>query len=432
MVRQKPIVVEDIPHNEEINDGILFRISSNDVSYLTHNIHKYPAKFIPHVPRWAIRKYLDAKNGWVLDPFCGSGTTLVEGTINGHNVIGVDIDPLSCLITKVKITPIPRKKLVKSKNELIEAIKKKSDASFKPPTQTHNLEHWFRPEQIGALGKIRECIENFREDKDLYDFFMITFSSIIRKASNADDQSQKTYVSHTLRKTPKPAIPLFLKNLEVYSSRVLEFGRVVRGNNKEKIVLTTDSRNLKGAMKEHNIGKVDIAITSPPYIKALDYIYTQMAEYFWIGDLWGLETQEKQNRYKVNYIGTKQIPAEIYKLVPKTNVAEIDALVSKIKKKDIKHAYITAKFFIDMKNNLKNVHGLLKTNGHYIIVIGNNRVSGYYVPSHLFLMRCAEEAGFKVANYFGYEIRNRYMRFPRNGRGGIIKHDWILDLKKIS
>ena len=430
MAKRKLNVIEDIPHDKEISDGALFRILSNDVSYLTHNIHKYPAKFIPHVPRWAIKKYLGSENQWVLDPFCGSGTTLVEGAISGHNVIGIDIDPLSCLITKVKTTPIPRKKLVKSKKELIEAIKKKSDVSFKPPIR--NLGHWFMPEQIEALGRIRECIENFREDRDLYDFFMITFSSIIRKASNADDQSQKTYVSHTFQKSPKPAGPLFLKNLDIYSSRILEFGKIVKGHNNKRIVCTADSRNLKEVTKAHNIEKVDIAITSPPYIKALDYIYTQMVEYFWIGDLWGLETQEKQNRYKVNYIGTKQVPVEIYKSVPKTNVAEIDALVSKIKKKDVKHAYITAKFFTDMRANLENVYDLLQTNGHYIVVIGNNRVSGYCVPSHLFLMKCAERVGFEVTNYFRYEIRNRYMRFPRNGRGGIIKHDWVLDLEKSS
>lgn len=428
MVNQKPIVVEDIPHDEEISNGTLFSISSNDVSYLTHNIHKYPAKFIPHVPRWAIRKYLKSKNSWVLDSFCGSGTTLVEGMINGQNVIGIDIDPLSCLITKVKTTPIIGKKLVRSKAELIEAIKKKSDASFKPPIS--NLKHWFESEQIRALWQIRKCIENFSEDKDLYNFFMITFSSIIRKASNADNQSQKTYVSHTFRKNPKPAIPLFLKNLDIYSSRILEFSKLIKGNNNEVIILTADSRNIKEVIKEQNIEKVDIAITSPPYIKALDYIYTQMVEYFWIGDFWGLETQKMQNKYKVGYIGTKQVPAEIYKSVPKTNVKEIDALVDKIKRKNIKHAYITAKFFIDMRNNLENVYNLLKRNGHYIVVIGNNNVSGYYVPSNLFLMRCAGEVGFEAANHFGYEIRNRYMRFPRNGRGGIIKHDWILDLKK--
>lgn len=299
---------------------------------------------------------------------------------------------------------------------------------FRPELET--LEHWFNDEAINDLGLLRSIIEEYKDDKNIYDFLIVTFSSIIRKVSNADDQSQKTYVSHTNIKNPPSVLPLFIKRLDLYSNRLTELFEKV---NKDKRVLVAknDSRDLSLFWEKNNLNQADLAITSPPYIKAIDYIYNQMAEYFWIGDLFGLDTQKKQNIYKTEYIGTKQIGAKIYKgKLPKTGIDEIDALVLKIKEKDVKHAYIVAKFFVDMEKSFKEVKNVLKDNSHYILVIGNNSVSGYNIPSHKFLIECAEKIGFKYSNHFGYNIRNRYMRFPRKGRGGIIKEDWVIDFVK--
>ena len=99
------LVKEIIP--AEIEENAILNIVTRDVNTHTHGFHKYPAKFIPQIPKWAIRKYLNGhKNKFILDPFCGSGTTLVEGVVAGYNVIGVDIDLLSVMISKVKTTRV--------------------------------------------------------------------------------------------------------------------------------------------------------------------------------------------------------------------------------------------------------------------------------------------------------------------------------------
>ncbi|MCD4744801.1 MAG: site-specific DNA-methyltransferase [Bacteroidales bacterium] len=86
--------VKEIIPSEIKRDSIL-NIITRDVNTYTHGFHKYPAKFIPHIPKWAIEKYLNGnKRKIILDPFCGSGTTLVESILAGHDVIGIDIDPL--------------------------------------------------------------------------------------------------------------------------------------------------------------------------------------------------------------------------------------------------------------------------------------------------------------------------------------------------
>ena len=101
----------DIPIDLKIpNHGSILVISKSQ-RYLTHLIHKYPAKFIPEYPRWAIQKFAGNKTNLVLDPFCGSGTTNVEAKLAGYDSCGIDVDPLAILLTKVKTTNLNEKKV---------------------------------------------------------------------------------------------------------------------------------------------------------------------------------------------------------------------------------------------------------------------------------------------------------------------------------
>src|ERR687885_1253072 len=80
--------------------------------YTTHGYHPYSAKYIPQIPNYLISNF-SKKNDLILDNFMGSGTTLVESKILGRNAIGVDINPLACLISKVKITNLRKSDLKK-------------------------------------------------------------------------------------------------------------------------------------------------------------------------------------------------------------------------------------------------------------------------------------------------------------------------------
>ncbi len=78
-----------------------FSFSGEDTSYLTHSLHPYPAKFPPQLPKKILEDYA-IKGQTVLDPFCGSGTTLIEARIFGANAIGVDVNGLSVLLSMGK------------------------------------------------------------------------------------------------------------------------------------------------------------------------------------------------------------------------------------------------------------------------------------------------------------------------------------------
>ncbi len=432
----KEIIPTDIEQNSILN------IVTRDVNTHTHGFHKYPAKFIPHIPKWAITKYLNGnKDKNILDPFCGSGTTLVEGVLAGYNTIGVDIDPLSAMISKVKTTRLDEKELKNISEWLVKELNTKKKGIFKPDCET--IEHWFTKDAILKLSIIRTLINQIPEKfgdnkkvKDIQDLLLICFSSIIRKVSNADDESQKTYVSHTKIKEPKEVNSLFLSQLDLFVDRAIKFSLTTSSKTKSKIIVSSSADSLA---KKLNGKKIDLAVTSPPYIKAIDYIYNQMVELFWIGDLFQMQTQTKQNEKKTHYIGNKQISkVEFKNYTPYNTILSIEKLDEKLKevydkdkKNGHKHSYVAFKYFAEMEKHFLEMSKCLTTGTHYVLVVGDSNVSDVFFDTASFLIEIAERNGFRITNKWGYKIKNRFMRFDRKGRGGIIEIDWVLDFERI-
>jgi len=432
-------IKEDIP--QKIEPLTLLNIYSNSITSFTHGFHKYPAKFIPVIPRWAINKYSVSNNNIIIDPFCGSGTTLVEGLLKNQNVIGIDIDPLSALISKVKTTPLLIDHLLIVNNYIQTRIKDTSKGSFIP--KCSNINHWFTSENIVLLSKIRTVIDEIYERfknvpniNDIYDFLLICFSSIIRRVSYADNESQKTYVSHTKIKHPENPINLFTSQLQYFTDRIMLFSSTISRELYSKVIC---KNIIESALEEIENDFIDLAITSPPYIKSIDYLYNQMVELFWIGDLFNLDTQVMQNGYKRLYIGNKNIPIDIYNnfnpYSTQLDIKELDSTIISIfeadKKNGLKHSFITYKYFYDMEKHFTNLYEKLKKNSHYVIVVGNSNVSDHLIKTDKFIIEIAQRNGFKFINEWGYKIKNRYMRFDRKGRGGIILTDWVIDLQKV-
>lgn len=145
--------------------------------------------------------------------------------------------------------------------------------------------------------------------------------------------------------------------------------------------------------------------------------------------LFDLDDQEKLNQYKRNYIGTLKVSSDEYLQMGTTGIWSIDELCERIRTKDKKHAYVVYKYFSDMIAHFKEMRKILIPKGHYVLVVGDSLVSNEPVFVHSLIQDCARACGYETANCFSYEIRNRSMRFPRHGRGGIVRYDWIIDLE---
>ena len=99
--------LDKIPPYNQIKQGEEFELN-HFRGRATHSFFKYPARFIPEIPNWAIRNFTQ-ENHSVLDCFAGSGTSLVEASIEGRKPYAIDSDPLSNLLCKVKTRHITSK-----------------------------------------------------------------------------------------------------------------------------------------------------------------------------------------------------------------------------------------------------------------------------------------------------------------------------------
>lgn len=177
----------EIPVDLPTKNGDRFLFISHDQSFLTHGIHKYPAKFFPELPRWLIKRF-SQEHDVILDPFAGSGTTNVEALLSKRNSVGIDVDPFSRFISKVKVTPLSENALKASQKTLLESIlnydsTQVNDTDF--PIFPYR-DNWFNKEILLELTYLRKKIQQLITNDDIKDFFKVCLSSIIRSVSNAD------------------------------------------------------------------------------------------------------------------------------------------------------------------------------------------------------------------------------------------------------
>ncbi len=414
--------VDELP--EDIEFKSTFEITSNNVSYFTHGFFKYPCKFIPHIPRWAILKYTREKQ-LVLDPFAGSGTSLVEAILNKRDALGVDFDKLSQLLCKTKTCVLTDQEIeyfTKTKHKLFD---RRYESTFNKP-DIHNINHWFPKYNIDQLAILRDRINLvYRTEKNerIRNFLLICFASIIKKCSFADDTSPKPYVSSRFKKKPLSAKEIFIKTCDSYLKRFKDYKDIEIGNS---YIISEDAREINNS--EYN-GKISLAVTSPPYINAFDYVRSLRLENAWLGfygDSNIIDIKKKQ-------VGTETISSKIYtQQIEKHDNKKLDELLNKIYIKDKKRAFVVSKFFEDMDKNFGEINRLLKDRAHYVVVVGESKIKGINVPTHEILIDIAKKSGFNLVNMYSYLIKNRYLRIPRAGRGGLIKKDWVIDLVKIN
>lgn len=420
----------DIPQNQHL------LIISRNQSWLTHGFHRYPAKFFPELPRWAIHKYSEIGQT-VLDPMMGSGTVNVECLLAGRHSFGVDIDAFARLLSRVKTTPLDSARLDRAAQVVLEGLEEMVSGGDETLHRTRAWipefsyrETWFRSFILDELGAIRSLIARVPDAvgqataTPYVDFFHICLSSIIREVSNADNNCTRTVVRQRLNKriVPGMAFRLFKKVLQINVDRMREFVRVfqlVPGETRVHLPEGADARSLPLAHSS-----LDLAVTSPPYINAVDYPRTHQLEMYWL-DLAppGVPLAEA----KRHHIGTEVVRSIDYRELRRTGLPNVDRQVERIFAVDPRRAYIVHRYFVDMERNFQEVRRVLKPGARYVVVVGNNIIRGQEVPTHRYLMDVGARAGLGLETYFASEVIRHYIKVPRKER---ITQDWVLVFRK--
>ena len=300
------------------------RLRRQYTRYSAHGLHEYRGKFNPQMVR-AMTNLLGLTVGdRVWDPFCGSGTVLLEARHQGFNAVGVDISPLAVAIANAKLSAIasaPRtlkqatKMLidrvltdVEGMNEGVpdeEAIQKVVGRRWleRLPCSEY-LVRWF---PLPVLAQFLVILDSISEvvQPSLQDVFRIILSDVVRDVSWQDPGDLRV----RRRKNPAPNYPVseaFVSALTSRVDRVLSAQNHVPVHSGWQSAYLGDSGepcSLNEAARSFLEDGIDCVLGSPPYATALPYIDTQRLSIA----LLGLATVEEIRELDSTLIGSREI-----------------------------------------------------------------------------------------------------------------------------
>jgi len=319
-------------------------IKDKNSTYYTHGFHPYPAKFTPQL----VNKYFNlyCKPGYkILDPFCGSGTTLVEGVINGMYSVGIDLNPIAILISKANhyspediqlLNEFISKYNFSNGNELFYQTDNYEIKNAIEIPDFPNRQHWFQENVSYELASIKNDIDSI-DNENCRNLLICAFSNIIVKASNQD--SEVRYSAKHKNHSNGFVFTLFKNTVKNY----------IQVLNKNEVNISGSAKVLHGnsniVLKKLQTDFFDFIITSPPYINTFDYYLYHKQRMFWLGyDHKPVRKNEIGNHHRID--------TKLYEIAKKEYIASMfDILIelSRVSKPNSKFIMIIGDGIIERK-----------------------------------------------------------------------------------
>lgn len=378
-----------------------------DTAYITHGYYTYPAKFIPQLAARLIQENSNVGD-IVIDPFMGSGTTIVEAIVNSRIGIGTDINEIAALISKVKTTPISCNLLSQEFTNLIfETNFNFTDESDKIKSCSilpERIDYWFKPHIKNKLLVVMNHILKVN-DINLRDFFLVSFAQILKSCSIWSQKSVKP----TRDFNKKEIDPLY--KFEWQTNRMIKKHKgfneilsadVIENIQKYRIIKNDNSKNLPCEDE-----KAALIVTSPPYVTSYEYADLHQLPSLWFGFF------EELSSFRKKFIGSASREREKTNLKSSIASSIISSLGSSKKGREVEN------YFADMLESFMEMKRVLKKGGKAAIVIGNTKIKGVDILNAEVFQEQFENIGFKTHDIIRREIPSKMLpstRDPQNGR----------------
>ena len=354
---------------------------------------------IPQIARRLLNQY-GVEGEWLLDPYCGTGTSLVEASLFDMHSVGCDINPLVRLIATAKLTPVPL-------NTLDSELKKLDDVLFQvefgavkapeaPIPKIPNLDYWFSQEIIISIAYLLDCINKI-EDQAIRNFITVAFSETIREVSYTRTSTFK------LHRMPSEKLENF--NPDVFAT----FRKKLNRNRQGLIAYLEKRKNVKASVCSVNtvngelpmprpLGGYNLVITSPPYGDSHTTVaYGQFSR---LSAEWlGLPNARKIDRLAMGGQNSHETLVD----------TPVSSAVEKIRSIDEKRAREVSAFYIDLEQSINSVVQTLSPRSTVCYVVGNRRVKDVMLPTDEFVVFAFGKHGFSHKETIVRNIPNKRM-----------------------
>ena len=390
-----------------------------DRSENLHRLFMYPAMMVPATQYAVIQAVADTlpQGAWAMDPFMGSGTSLMSCMEFGFNVYGQDINPFAVMLTQAKVERYFMAQLNEICQEVTTRISqdegKTVDVSFT------NIDKWFNKEIQIDLSKIRRAIQGV-EQQHIRRFLWIIMSEVIRTGSNDRTSTFKLHRRNEedIEKRNVNVIKEFsalvsrgIEDIEAYWSKLddenqgrvidLDVEKDIRWGNTKDAVLTN--------------AKFDLLVSSPPYgdnHTTVTYGQTSYLPLQWIDprDLscpydYVKTTQEIDRQSLGGRINRKELLATIERVYSHTPT--LRTFFEHIPEEERSKYYKTLNFISDFDASLGQIVGSMKDDAFYIWTIGNRFVGRREIPNDQILVELMESRGIQLFERAERQILNK-------------------------
>lgn len=441
-------------HNGGILNGLMPSVPSKlpqkrCLRYATHGLHEYRGKFFPQLVRALINIARVPDNGIVLDPMCGSGTTLVETRLAGRAAYGLDMNPLSVFISRLKCQALALNagELMEAYGTLQEALgtslsgqpKRKHFAALPKGDQAY-LERWFAAHTLMELDQVIGAMQRL-PTLELQDFYRVCLSNILRGVSwqkNEDLRVRKQVVELRTGEVVTRFLNEALRSTKIVATFLSERGQEELGT---YTVQEADACRAVDAVPAL-IGKVDAVISSPPYATALPYIDTDRLSLIYLGLLSRTAHRARDGMMIGNREVTEKCRAQYWNFYEENKLllpTATRALLERIDRLNRATAVgfrrrnmsaLLSKYFFDMHAVIKQMQALLRPGGVMFLVVGNNRTTAgrelIEIRTADHLAAIAETLGFEVSSSLSMDMLASRDIFRKNA----MKSEQILTLEK--
>ena len=413
-----------MPYIREIDDRWSFRKA--DTKEYTHGYHVYPAMMIPQIARALIEEYApEGKLQTILDPYMGSGTTLVEASVKGVDSIGTDLNPLARMMSKVKTTHFDEGLVNAQFAEILFQLSfydssKVINRNFE---RISNYTYWYSEEILLKLSYLHQLIDEYAKDCD---FFRLVLAEIVREVSftrNGEFKRFRMSEDKIANYNPNP-FELFEKKVKRNLEGLCAYNKISQRAN----VAICDFNSTYGIPQDViAAGSIDLVVTSPPYGDSRTTVaYGQFSR--WANEWFGFDNAKNLDNELMGGGKCREV---------KFNSVELAETLSKIRTLDEKRYWEVISFLNDYYLSILNVSKVIRVGGRVCYVVGDRRVKGIQIPLDYFTAEIFEQCGFQHINTIVREIPSKRMpslTSPTNKTGDHVQtmsNEYIVILEKV-
>jgi hypothetical protein len=398
------------------------------VNYLSHSIYPYPARLLRQIPRFFLHcRQIASENDVVLDPFCGSGTVLVEARAAHLTGWGIDSNPFARLLSEVKTTPLDAGRAQQAAGEVLRQAKAFRSAAI---PDVVNVDFWFSHPVKQALGRLRRAILESGVSADLQRFLLVSLALAAERCSLRDARIPVPVRRHgwaTVAATQNSTAvwQMFAAVSSFIAARLAE---VPSPPGVVSIVEGRDAATAYTIYRDHlrtRLQRPTVILTSPPYGAAQKYIRSTSLALGWTN----LASASELAALERLLIGREHLrQSELSDL--DTPLPCIRAEIDRLARRDKVRAAIYAHYFRAMGTVIENLVSLLAPGGVFVLVAGSNAVAGEELQTHHHLRDLAVANGMTPVLELRDAIRGRVLLTKRASANAPLKAETVHVLRK--